>query len=128
MIVLFTIFQKSDEGNTPTTAGVGIDINQVSILVQTLSLEADDISKDMVSNAVMKYADTETHNEEILRVLYIKILQDWRYAKHMAYICSKLVIIPKLGVAFRTSLVRRIQSDFNSKFYLILRSLTVNFV
>ena len=83
--------------------------------MQSLSLEADDISKDMVANAVMKYADSESHVEEILRILYIRILLDWKYARHMAYICAKLVKIPNLGMKFRASLVRRIQSDFNSK-------------
>ena len=71
----------------------------------------------MVANAVMKYADSESHVEEILRILYIRILLDWKYARHMAYICAKLVKIPNLGMKFRALLVRRIQSDFNSKWH-----------
>ena len=111
MFIRFISLQKDD--NVP--AAPTIDINQLSTLVQSLSLEADDISKDMVANAVMKYADSESHVEEILRILYIRILLDWKYARHMAYICAELVKIPNLGMKFRASLVRRIQSDFNSK-------------
>ena len=114
MFIRFISLQKDD--NVP--AAPTIDINQLSTLVQSLSLEADDISKDMVANAVMKYADSESHVEEILRILYIRILLDWKYARHMAYICAKLVKIPNLGMKFRASLVRRIQSDFNSKFHI----------
>ncbi len=64
----------------------------------------------------MKYADTESHAEEIMRILYIRILFDWKYAKHMAYICARLVKIPKLGTIFRTSLIRRIQLDYGSTY------------
>ncbi len=46
-------FQDSQEksesdGPKPGGAAVDLDINQVSTLVQSLTLEADDISKDMV--------------------------------------------------------------------------------
>ncbi len=99
-----------------------LDINVISAMVQSLSLETDDLALQAASGTVTKFVNSEAHVEELLRVLYIRILLDWHAAKLMARLCTKIVQIPEYGLKFRTSLLRRIQSDFKSKCFIKLSS------
>ncbi len=91
-------------------------MEQLSVMVGSLSIDADDNEIIPVRDTAVKAGTTEAKLDEIVNMMYQRCQDDWSFAPCSVRIANHLATLglEAEGVKFRSAMLRAMQADFKS--------------
>ena len=84
-------------------------------LIQSLSIEPDDVELMPVSDAAKKFVTNKSEMETFVSMLYNRCLTNWKFARCAALLCQRIISIQVEQNSLRTMLLQTIQKAHKEK-------------